>query len=229
MRVRRELVRSILDGEFEERLPPIDELVPLLGVSRTTVRAAVQELERDGLVSRRRPFGTKINRHVGVGSLFFQRIVGFEWLLEQNGHVVEQLHALGSRLPAGVVKSLIGRDPAELCCVTRTFVADGRVVVAELDLAPWSDLVAGYEAHEVFGSRSGFLGRDLETAISGSVIRVVPMVHAGGDCSSLDIEEGTPFLRNVETHFDSAGEAVAWTVIDVDHRALPVQTFRVND
>ena len=36
----------------------------MLGVSRTTVRAALQSLADDGIVSRRRRHGTVVNRHV---------------------------------------------------------------------------------------------------------------------------------------------------------------------
>jgi GntR family transcriptional regulator len=60
----------------------------MLNVSRTTIRTALHSLEQDGIVTRRRAIGTTINRHVGPATLALQRLVGFDWLLEEKGHKV---------------------------------------------------------------------------------------------------------------------------------------------
>ena len=59
----------------------------MLNVSRTTVRTALQGLERDGVVTRRRAIGTIINPHVRPSSLALQRLIGFDGLLAERALV----------------------------------------------------------------------------------------------------------------------------------------------
>ena len=46
------------------RLPPETELAAAMGVSRTVIRDALSELEREGLVERVRGIGAVVNRSV---------------------------------------------------------------------------------------------------------------------------------------------------------------------
>src|SRR3954471_7093344 len=87
-RARAAILTAILEDQFEGRLPSEDELAEMLNVSRTTVRAAVQDLEREGLIKRRRAVGTRINSHIGASTLALHRMVGFDYLLEEQGHNV---------------------------------------------------------------------------------------------------------------------------------------------
>ena len=87
-RARTAILNAILEDRFGGRLPAEDKLAAMLNVSRTTVRSAVQGLEREGLISRRRAVGTTINHHVGPQTLALQRQVGFDWLLKERGHEV---------------------------------------------------------------------------------------------------------------------------------------------
>src|SRR5215210_8532925 len=87
-RVRDELLRAIHSDAFPAgKLPPEADLAVQLGVSRTTVRAALQSLADDGILSRRRRHGTIVNRHVLRSSMPLNRLVSFRSLIEQSGHV----------------------------------------------------------------------------------------------------------------------------------------------
>ncbi len=58
-RARETLLAAIRGDAFAQgRLPPEADLAEQLGVSRATLRAALQSLEADGLISRRRRHGT---------------------------------------------------------------------------------------------------------------------------------------------------------------------------
>ncbi|AJC73686.1 MAG: GntR family transcriptional regulator [Thermotoga caldifontis] len=61
-RVYRELKRRISEGEYKpgDRIPPEIELVKSFGVSRLTIRRALEELKSEGLISRHKGKGTFI-------------------------------------------------------------------------------------------------------------------------------------------------------------------------
>jgi GntR family transcriptional regulator len=87
-RAKAAILESVLAGRFEDdRLPAEPVLASMLGVSRTTVRAALQRLEQDGLLSRAPGRGTTIRRQ-GVPMVGLQNLVGFTPLLEEGGHTV---------------------------------------------------------------------------------------------------------------------------------------------
>ena len=62
------ILSAILEGEFADKLPSEDQLAEMLNVSRTTIRSAIQGLENEGLVSRKRSAGTTIHRQ-GLSAL----------------------------------------------------------------------------------------------------------------------------------------------------------------
>ena len=72
------ILTAIIEKRFEERLPSEDALAELLNVSRTTIRTALQSLEQDGIITRKRAIGTTVNAHVRASTLALQRMVGFD-------------------------------------------------------------------------------------------------------------------------------------------------------
>ena len=77
------LLDAILERKFPgDRLPSEPELAEMLNVSRTTLRAALQSLERLGMVSRAPGRGTVIRTHIGRESIILQRLIGFRAMLK---------------------------------------------------------------------------------------------------------------------------------------------------
>lgn len=64
--VRSKLLQEIRSGLFvgADRLPSENDLADRLGVSRSVIRDALADLEREGFISRARGVGTTINQHV---------------------------------------------------------------------------------------------------------------------------------------------------------------------
>ena len=74
LHVRNSLVQKISRGEFRDRIPTEQALCARYRVSRITVRAALAELAREGLIYRRRGAGTYVAApkfQFGVGGLTF--------------------------------------------------------------------------------------------------------------------------------------------------------------
>lgn len=76
--VRGRLLDEMRAGSFRGgRLPPEADLARKLGVSRATVRAALQTLAEDGIVSRRRRHGTVVNEQMLRGTVPLNRLLSF--------------------------------------------------------------------------------------------------------------------------------------------------------
>ena len=83
------MVSAIRLGTFTDgRLPPEDELASQLGVSRTTVRRALQSMEQIGLIERRPGRGTHLRTHARPDLLALHGLVPFPTLLRELGHEV---------------------------------------------------------------------------------------------------------------------------------------------
>ena len=82
-----QLLREMRTGPYEncERLPAEVELAARLGVSRTVIRDALAELEREGYVERVRGIGTVVNR----------RIVALDNRLDQKFEYSAMIRAAG--------------------------------------------------------------------------------------------------------------------------------------
>jgi GntR family transcriptional regulator len=228
VRAREAILAAILDGTFETRLPPEDELAGMLNVSRTTVRAAVQDLERDGLITRRRAVGTVINRHVGFETLALQRLVGFDWLLRQKGEDVHVDVTWERREPAEVAEFLPWENPGECCVIDKSYYADGRLAIALRDFVPWSELRTTRLREPVEPSLFEFSRRYCRRAIANAVVQIAPMVASSPDTTELDLGQDEPFIRLRETHYDDESQPVAWSFVDLDDRALRLEVFRAQ-
>lgn len=226
LQAREAILSAILDGRFEHRLPREEDLAEMLEVSRTTVRAAVQDLERDGLVTRRRATGTIINRHVGFEALALQRLVPFEWLLRKKGHQVSVELSWTRRVPSEVAD--LPWDPELECCVLdKRFYADGRLAIALRDHLPWAELRSDLLREPIEASLFEFTRRRCHRPIVNAVVQILPMAAAEGT-TELSLAAGEPFIRLREVHYDDGGSPVALSLIDLDDRVLRLEVFRAQ-
>lgn len=219
------ILAAILSNQFEGRLPSEDELADMLNVSRTTVRAAVQGLERDGLITRRRAVGAHINRHVGVQSLALQRLIGFERLLTELGHEVEVEVGWERRTPREFAGVLPWEDTSKCLIIDKNYVADGQLAIALRDVVPWKNLTRTDFEEPIEWSLFEFSKKYCTEAIANAVVQIRPVV-AGGDVTALEVPEGTPFVRLHESHYSTKANVIAWSSIDFDDSVVRLEIFR---
>jgi len=151
-----EVVRNrIQSGDYQpgDRIPSEANLIEEFGVSRPTVARALQELQRRGLVNRRRGAGTYVSR-VNAGSKYFGLLIPglgatevFEpicgemaRLANKDGHSLlwgAAAHASGHEQVANIDRGAIAW---ELC---QRFIRDrvGGVFFAPLELIPDKDSI----------------------------------------------------------------------------------------
>lgn len=225
-RARAAILQAILDQDFEGRLPSEDELAEMLNVSRTTVRAAVQDLEREGLLKRRRALGTRINRHISASTLALQRLVGFDYLLREKGHEVHVDITWERRDVKRNVLPLPWEDTLECCVTEKKYFADEELAIYVRDYIPWKNLKVNSFKEPIEASVFDFSKRYCRQPIEHAVVELVPRVNIGVEVTRLELDPGEPFLRLHETHYSDKTEIIGWSFVDLNDSFVRLEVFR---
>lgn len=138
------IVKSLLDelrtGRFAgcDHLPAEVELASLLGVSRTVIRDALSEMEREGYIERVRGIGTVVNRSVlGMRNRLDQKLEYYPLIRSLGGYphadnIQVQLQAADEDL-AGSLELRPGDD---VLCIKKRVLADTTPVIYSIDYLP---------------------------------------------------------------------------------------------
>jgi GntR family transcriptional regulator len=226
-RAREAILQAILEKRFDTgRLPSEDELGRMLNVSRTTIRTALQGLERDGIITRRRAIGTRINRHVGPPTLALQRLVGFDWLLKEKGHKIKvDISWKRAAPPADLAEVFeLGADE-EYLMTEKLYFADGDPAIYVRDIVSWAELKSEPDSQPP-ASLFEFSKLYLRRPIDHAVVELAPMVKRDADTTKLETDVGEPFMRLYERHYSRNGEPTAFSVIDADDDFIRFEVFR---
>jgi len=155
-RVRKHLIALIGSGVYEpgQKLPSQVELASQLGVSRATLREALHDLEREGVISVRHGVGTFVAsscQHRIEGGL--ERLESILKLASQQDRTPSYRELEVKELPVtGDVAERLGVAPGALATfVRRTIVIDHQTVAYMEDVTP----VCYLSANEVDGSFTG--------------------------------------------------------------------------
>ncbi|MCW2757898.1 MAG: transcriptional regulator, GntR family [Nocardioidaceae bacterium] len=182
------LLEAILDRRFpNDRLPNEPDLAEQMGVSRTTIRAALQSLDRLGVISRVPGRGTQLRPHIGRESMLLHRVIGFRGMLDGlYDHVeVEQTFTVQPRI-SNLGAVAIGVSPETPTLVNdKTYLVEGAAAVHMVQEVPLSyvnawdaeSLVAGTIAPPptIFDFSVSWPGREIDH----SVVELGPQVAGG--------------------------------------------------
>ncbi len=206
------LTEAISSGDLRtgDRLPAERDLAEQLGVSRMTLRQALQTLERRGLVRRTvgRQGGTfiaepKIERDVAVA--------GLTELLRRQGHragaTVLSAHEGSS---SSRTAAALGLDRgAHVLEVVRLRLSDGEPLALEQSLFP-AERFAGLLDLQLDGSLYGLLESTYRVPVRRAVERLEPIIAGAREAQLLSVGVGSPLLLVERTAFDAHGVPVEY-------------------
>lgn len=223
------LLRAIREDRFPGgRLPTEEVLAEQLGVSRGTLRAALQSLSADGLVSRRRRHGTFVNAHVLRSSMRLNRLIPFATLVEQSGYRASTDPRQQHPGPASDEEaSALEIEPGEeVLRVFRLLRADGEPVISITDVVQVSRLTAPPSRLRAAETTFQFLELNAGTTVDYATSEIIPMVATRHQPAELGMSAGTPYIQLHEIAFSADHERVALSVVCVIDRLVRLSLLR---
>lgn len=192
-----------------ERLPSERELAALLRVSRTTLRQALDQLERAGLVSRRpgRSGGTfvgepKVERDLHLSG-------GLPEVLRRQGHQV------GARVLSAAIVAADGRTAdalgvapgAPVYEIMRVRLSDGQPISLERSRLP-AERFPGLLERGLGGSIYRILGEQYDATPKKAVERLEAVLASPEEAAALDVYPGAPLISVERIAYAADGGAV---------------------
>ena len=208
--------QAIRQGEYlpGSQLPLAKDLCVEFAVSRITIKRAVDELVRDGLVVKRRGAGTfvKVMENSAVDNLSkFSQFSGFSEYYQGHNVHTEVLHfAIIHPLVEVAEKLKISQDDF-VYDIQRLRCADGEPVVIEYTQMPM-ELIAGLKEkhlkHSLYRYIEGILGMHIQSA--HRTVRAVMPTEA--EQKRLGITAEMPLLEVQQTAFLADGRPFEYSV-----------------
>ncbi|HWD03810.1 MAG TPA: GntR family transcriptional regulator [Amycolatopsis sp.] len=217
-----------LGEEGRLRLPSEAELSNALGVSRATLRSALQSLQKEGRIRRLHGHGTFINRHaLGLGANLAEA-GAFMDLLTEAGYTAS-VRTADRRvvvLDADKAASLEVPDGELALRIERVFAADSDPAVHSVDHFPVRLLPGEPETLDPARSTFEFVQRHLGPPVCYSVAEVRPVLPPADVAAALKISLAQPVLRLRHTHLQPDERPVAVTVVHVNDEYLRFSVIR---
>jgi GntR family transcriptional regulator len=207
--IRRHLENEISGGlEPHQRLPGERELAELLGVNRLTVRRALDEMERDGLIYRVQGAGTFVRPHQITKSFEFS---SFSEDMRVRNMVPGSLSLETSLESAGMrIGYALGLSPATpVVHIRRVRTADGTPLCLEDSYLP-AALVAGLETGIEGDSLYADLSRRFDLRPERADQTIQATVLDEESAARLLVPAFSPAFRVERTAFDSRDRAVEY-------------------
>lgn len=202
-----ELVNTLLDeiarGVYKkgERLPTIPQICEIYGVSNTTVKRAMDELEAYGLVARRRGSGVYVKEttvpsaggHQGNSS---HQMSGMSAECAERGQLLEsEVKSFSVARPSEDVAKRLDMDPDEFAYhITRVRKIGGTPAVVEYTIMPIK-LIPGLRESNLYGSVYSYIEDELGLRIGSAHRTIKAVMPDDNERAWLRIGEREPLLE----------------------------------
>jgi GntR family transcriptional regulator len=223
------LVQAIVRGAFRDgRLPAENVLADQLGVSRTTVRSALQSLEQVGIIERRPGRGTRIRKHAGPDVLILHGLVAFSTLLRERGHEVESIVTMhrNDKCPDDVAARLSCDRDQEYYEIDIRLYADGQPAVHIREQFPDEVLGVPLDERDVPDSVLKLSTTHFKVPIDHAVATLHPRLATGRERETIGLEPGQPFLFMEEFLYAADEGALVLSEISVNSAFVQYAVMR---
>lgn len=208
------LTKLIDTGEYPagSALPPERELIESTGLSRTTVRQAVQMLVNEGRLERRRGVGTYVRSNAAqVWDL--NHISSFRQEMERSGKTVDtKVLSMDLVENSGPLANIFNPEEHQLYRMERLRSVDGKPLVVSTTYVP-KNRTPGLDKFD-FSTQSLFDIMESEYYINlhHSKKALQAELVSASDAELLGIHRGAPIQHIETTTYDTTGHVVEYSV-----------------
>lgn len=208
-RIRDELRQRILAGVYpaHARLPSESELMSAFDVSRITVRQALRDLQRDGLVFTAQGKGSFVSTPKAVQNV--QRLEGFGEAMEKLGHATHaRVIDIRELMPPPAVASALQLGPDDPAIeVKRVRYLDHRPVSVDVS---WFPLSIGRRllGRDLAGDIFPMLETQLGVPLGHADITMEAVVASKETATLLEMTPGDPVMRAHRLTHDRLGRPI---------------------
>jgi GntR family transcriptional regulator len=208
-----ENLRKVIKEELEpgDMLPSEWDLSNLYGVNRLTVRRAIDDLERDGLLIRRHGVGTFVAN--STEAQIYPSELSFTKNMQQIGRVPSSRVVGLQILPATaeIARLLTLRVETPVFKLVRIRLVDGDPLILETTYLSQERFPALSEADLNMGSLYSFLSAHYQVDIVALDQVMEPTLLTEREAELLEMEPGSPAILSEMVGFTADGSPVEYT------------------
>ncbi len=218
------LKQRIRDGSLApgEQLPPENQLAAFYGVSRSTVRAALAHLQREGSVVRRQGSGTYVTRGALYVDCHLEQLWNFDDVIRAGGHEP----SIGwldyeETLPDRYTRENLLLGPEETVLVIRkVFLADEQPVIHCVDYIPRQLISKPFTRDDLVPQVFSFLEEFAGERVIYYVAELIPVVAEGDTAQRLKCSSGAPLLLFDEVAYNIEDKPILCCLVHHRQKSL---------
>ncbi|MDY7026967.1 MAG: GntR family transcriptional regulator [Spirochaetota bacterium] len=234
--VQEEILKLIRGWDHTKPLPSEMDLSRQMGVSRATVREAIQNLEKSDILFKRHGVGTFINQKGVSVVTALNNLHGIQNIVRSMGKEPSfKEQVIETVVPDGEVCIALGAEEGtRMIKVSQVYLADDVEIIKGISYVnpvlysgePESFMekirAHGEQGHSLFT----VIDEETSTGVDHTVARI-EAVEASPDLSkALDLEESQPIIRLKETHYNAEGLAILFSMDYIDTNRFELLVVR---
>lgn len=213
LQIRAILADELAAGAADAQAMTEQGLVQRFRVSRATVRQALQELVKDGLVYRERAKGTFPVERVGIDRPATLRVGALvDYLAAQGMNPTSEVSDVRREVPPQAVREALNLEEGEtVLAFTRRILADGRPIsLARVRLRSPHEFLPTVADLEAAPSAIALLEKRCGIRVARSRHQVWASGASAEEAAALDLAEGSPVLVLQTLLSTLEGRPVVW-------------------
>lgn len=207
----RELIRVKEYASGESFLPKEESMAKRFGISRNTVRQAIDKLVQEGLVERKRGVGSKVISQ-NISTRLDQWISFTKEMKDKGIEVVEYAVKVEFEQPdERIAKALKVSADTKLCCMRRVRGAkDAKYLYSVSHFHPRIGLTGKENFYQPLYS---MLERDFHVIVTVSKEKLKAVAASAVIAKALDIKKGDPVLKRERIVLDQGDRPVEYNIV----------------
>ncbi|MGL5042029.1 MAG: GntR family transcriptional regulator [Culicoidibacterales bacterium] len=210
LQIKEQLRAELTSGKYElgSYIPTENALEITYGVSKITIRKAIQDLEDEGYLVKKKGKGTIV-----VQNHYFNKLAktkSYSRKLEELGIKLAKKNAKCEVLDAENISEIATIMSGKVNCVKRLIYADGRILTYLESYIPFSEelkidfSLADWSLYQTLSD----LGVTVERSEDFFSVELASLETA----SILQIAIGTPILKRVRKAYDMSGKIIEYSI-----------------